>query len=158
MTVTQVKTVQKWAQDRGLYEFGDFETQSVKFYEEYGEYCKALLKNNEEEKIDSIGDMLVVFINMIEFTKLDAVEFVNLIEDLDEDKLSSEKHLVISIGIATAEAIQKEFRNGTALNLFYAIRQLAWKINYSATCCLEVAIDEIINRKGSMINGSFVKE
>ena len=55
-----------WADERGLYEKGDPKTQYLKLMEEAGELGRALLKDNVEEQIDAIGDMVVVLTNLSE--------------------------------------------------------------------------------------------
>ena len=55
-----------WADERGLYEKGDPKTQYLKLMEEAGELGRALLKDNIEEQIDAIGDMVVVLTNLSE--------------------------------------------------------------------------------------------
>ena len=92
------KNIRKWAKERGIYERGDSQTQYVKLMEEAGELAQALLKRDEPEIYDAIGDMVVVLTNLAE---LEGVK----IED-----------------------------------------------------CISDAYDEIANRKGKMINGTFVKE
>jgi len=67
---TPVKTderfdlIRDWAATRGLYQQGDPHTQYVKLQEEAGELAKALLKNDQPEIIDAIGDMVVVLTNL----------------------------------------------------------------------------------------------
>ena len=56
--------IRSWAKDRGLYEKGDPMTQYVKLQEEAGELAKALLKNDQPEVIDAIGDIVVVLTNL----------------------------------------------------------------------------------------------
>ena len=56
--------IRRWARDRGLYKEGDLKTQFVKLNEEVGELANAILKSNEEELIDSIGDIVVVLTNL----------------------------------------------------------------------------------------------
>ena len=58
------KLIRKWAKVRGIYEKGDPITQYCKLQEEAGELAKALLKNNEPEIIDAIGDIVVVLTNL----------------------------------------------------------------------------------------------
>jgi len=52
--------IRDWAAKRGLYQQGDPHTQYVKLQEEAGELAKALLKNDQPEIVDAIGDMVVV--------------------------------------------------------------------------------------------------
>jgi len=56
--------IREWAQDRGLYDKGNAHTQYVKLQEEAGELAKALLKDDEHEIVDAIGDMVVVLTNL----------------------------------------------------------------------------------------------
>ena len=86
-----------WAKKKGILEKGDAKTQYVKLQEESGELAKALLNNNQEEVIDSIGDIVVVLTNLA------------------------------------------EIRNVKIEN------------------CIQSAYDEIKNREGKMINGTFIK-
>lgn len=57
-------SIRDWAQERGIYEKGDPKTQFIKLQEEAGELAKAILKNDEEEFIDAIGDCVVVLTNL----------------------------------------------------------------------------------------------
>ncbi len=53
-----------WAEERGLYNAGDPKTQALKLVEEVGETCRAILKQDEPEIIDGIGDCVVVLTNL----------------------------------------------------------------------------------------------
>ncbi len=63
---TAFNRIRQWADERGLYEKGDPKTQYLKLMEEAGELGRALLKDNIEEQIDAIGDMVVVLTNLSE--------------------------------------------------------------------------------------------
>jgi NTP pyrophosphatase (non-canonical NTP hydrolase) len=56
--------IRQWAEDKGIYKSGDAKTQYVKFIEEAGELAQAILKNDEPEVIDAIGDIVVVLTNL----------------------------------------------------------------------------------------------
>tara|TARA_R110002012_G_scaffold85883_8_gene213983 strand:+ start:2120 stop:2896 length:777 start_codon:yes stop_codon:yes gene_type:complete len=58
------ENIREWAKIRGLYEKGDVNTQYVKLQEEAGELAKAILKNDQPEVIDAIGDIVVVLTNL----------------------------------------------------------------------------------------------
>ena len=58
--------IRDWADQRGLYDSGDTKTQYMKLMEEAGELAEALLKDNQPEVIDAIGDMVVVLTNLAE--------------------------------------------------------------------------------------------
>ena len=89
--------IRGWAQERGLYDKGDSKTQYIKLIEESGELAQAILKNDEPEVIDAIGDMVVVLTNLAKLR------------------------------------------------------------GYNIEDCIQSAYDEISNRKGKMVNGTFVK-
>ena len=58
--------IRDWADRRGLYDAGDPKTQALKLVEELGETCRAILKKDEKEVIDGIGDCVVVLTNLAE--------------------------------------------------------------------------------------------
>lgn len=94
----EFQPIRQWADERGLYAKGDAKTQYIKLQEEAGELAKAILKSNEAEFIDAIGDCVVVL------TNLAALKGVTIEQ------------------------------------------------------CINSAYQEISNRKGKMVNGTFVKQ
>ncbi len=56
--------IRDWAGERGLYTKGDKKTQFCKLMEEAGELGRAILKEDQPEIVDAIGDMVVVLTNM----------------------------------------------------------------------------------------------
>ena len=56
--------IRAWAKERGLYDKGDTKTQYLKLMEEAGELGRAILKSDQPEIEDAIGDMVVVLTNL----------------------------------------------------------------------------------------------
>jgi len=56
--------IRDWAEERGLYDKGDTKTQFLKLMEEAGELGRAILKDDQPEFVDAIGDMVVVLTNL----------------------------------------------------------------------------------------------
>jgi NTP pyrophosphatase (non-canonical NTP hydrolase) len=56
--------IRDWAGERGLYSKGDTKTQFCKLMEEAGELSRAILKDDEAEFVDAVGDMVVVLTNL----------------------------------------------------------------------------------------------
>ncbi len=56
--------IRDWADERGLYDKGDTKTQFCKLMEEAGELGRAVLKDDQAEFEDAIGDMVVVLTNL----------------------------------------------------------------------------------------------
>jgi NTP pyrophosphatase (non-canonical NTP hydrolase) len=63
-TDNRFQLIRDWAGERGLYTKGDTKTQFAKLIEETGELAQAILKKDDVEFTDAIGDMVVVLTNM----------------------------------------------------------------------------------------------
>ena len=63
-TDNRFQLIRDWAGERGLYTKGDTKTQFAKLVEETGELAQAILKKDDAEFADAIGDMVVVLTNM----------------------------------------------------------------------------------------------
>jgi NTP pyrophosphatase (non-canonical NTP hydrolase) len=66
----EFQSIRDWAKERGIYENGDVKTQFIKLTEEVGELSKAILKQDELEMIDAIGDIVIVLVNLTELAPL----------------------------------------------------------------------------------------
>ena len=60
----EFSTIRDWAANKGIYASVDPKTQYIKLQEEAGELAKAILKNDDDEFIDAIGDCVVVLTNL----------------------------------------------------------------------------------------------
>ena len=58
--------IRTWATNKGIYKSGDSKTQYLKLMEEAGELGRAILKDDQPEIVDAIGDMVVVLTNLSE--------------------------------------------------------------------------------------------
>lgn len=56
--------IRQWADDKGILENGDVKTQCLKLVEEVGELSKSILKGDNDEFIDAIGDCVIVLTNL----------------------------------------------------------------------------------------------
>jgi NTP pyrophosphatase (non-canonical NTP hydrolase) len=77
--------IRDWAEERGIYDRGDSNTQYVKLMEEAGELAQGLLKKDKPEIIDAIGDMVVVLTNLAHMEGMD-------IEDCVQSAYTEIKH------------------------------------------------------------------
>ena len=73
----QFELIRKWAEERGIYKTGDIRTQYLKLMEEAGELSQAILKNDEPEIIDAIGDMVVVLTNLAKLRGYNIEDCIN---------------------------------------------------------------------------------
>lgn len=56
--------IRSWADVRGITQNGDVKTQYIKLLEETGELAEAILKDNQADIVDAIGDAVVVLTNL----------------------------------------------------------------------------------------------
>lgn len=60
----------QWAQAKGLITQENANTQLLKSFEEMGEVARALLKDNHDDLIDGLGDVMVTLIILAEIKGL----------------------------------------------------------------------------------------
>ena len=68
--------------ERGIYDKGNDRTQYVKLMEEAGELAQSLLKNDEPEIKDAIGDMVVVLTNLAHMRGFDIEDCIQSAYDV----------------------------------------------------------------------------
>lgn len=56
----------QWAAEKGLLSPDNAKSQLLKSFEEMGEVARAVLKNNHEDLVDGLGDVLVTLIILAE--------------------------------------------------------------------------------------------
>lgn len=78
----EFQSIRDWAQERGIYEKGDPKTQYIKLQEEAGELAKAILKNDNVEFIDAIGDCVVVLTNLAKLKGYNIEDCINSAYDV----------------------------------------------------------------------------
>ena len=69
--------IREWARDRGIYDSGDVKIKLIKLYEETGELAQAVLKKNNDDIIDAIGDSVVVLTNLATLAGYDIEHCIN---------------------------------------------------------------------------------
>jgi len=69
--------IREWAKDKGIYEKGDPKTQYIKLLEEIGELAQSILKNDDAEFQDAIGDCVVVLTNLAKLKGYDIEQCIN---------------------------------------------------------------------------------
>ena len=59
---TLEKKVEQWAEEKGIFEKGTPMAQALKTLEETTELCTAINRNDKDEIIDAMGDIMVTLI------------------------------------------------------------------------------------------------
>jgi len=82
----EFEPIRKWAEQKGILSNGDAKTQCVKLFEEAGELSKSILKNDETEFIDAIGDCVVVLTNLAALKGYNIEDCVNSAYQVIKDR------------------------------------------------------------------------
>ena len=159
-----IKNIETWGIERELDKKGTVEGQSIKTSEEMAELIIGISKENIETIKDSIGDIYVTLIigNMISFkVDMNGINHSNenKLEKIPKDYLHYDKSKQIrliadKIDIVTRKHYKKDIIEGTQ----YLLLRIADMYQLDFKECVESAYNEIANRKGKMIGGTFVKE
>ena len=73
----EFQPIRDWAQDKGIYEKGDPLTQFAKLSEEMGGLAMSILKKNDDEFCDAIGDCVVVLTNLAKLKGYNIEDCIN---------------------------------------------------------------------------------
>ena len=137
------KKIIQWANDKDLLKLENAPKQRLKLLEEVGETAGSILKNNTDEIKDGIGDIFVVL--------------VILAEQL------SEKILFDMNGVAEDDDQDFVFLFDNIINpkrLYFSISYLndiCTKLDLDLTECANIAWNEIKDRTGQTVDGTFIK-
>lgn len=150
-----IEKVEQWSKDRNLHT-ADPNKQRFKLWEKFGELNAAIARDNRDDAIKAIGDMLVVMIiykqqlgygsNDVFESKQDNLDFLGKLENID---------LIDYVGyriVQTRNYIQ------SIEQVVDNLTMLAYRLGTNLEECLAAAYDVIKDRRGKMVNGVFVKE
>jgi NTP pyrophosphatase (non-canonical NTP hydrolase) len=147
-----IQKVEKWAEDKGLIDVELAPKQYLKVLEEIGETTRAILKNDKEGIVDGIGDICVTLIILAK--QLDI--------KISDDSRTVFKGSSIDKPFFAATIFNSLFRSFSAGYINYDIlakvSEIAFSQGYTLEFCLESAWNEIKDRKGKLIDGTFVKD
>ena len=133
----------EWAKERNIHLLECAPKQRLKLLEEVGETAKAILKNDVKEIKDGLGDIFVVLVILAE--QFDA----DIIFDLDDFSDDSKEYVCnLFFEILDVENIEE--------SLSY-LNDICKKLDYNLEECANIAWNEIKDRKGKTINGTFIK-
>ena len=156
-----LENVKQWFIDRDLENGGRLDKQSLKLSEEFGELCAGYLKKNEQLTKDSIGDCAVVIVGLALLIKEDVQEvFEGFPVEFDEDTSGHLKYLngCISYFQMCYDWEESPARKNLLSSSVEWLKIISKSLGYSFEECFELAYQEIKDRKGRWIDGSFVKE
>ena len=140
----------EWAKQRNIHLPECAPKQRLKLIEECGELASAILKNDVEKQKDAIGDVFVVLVILAEQLK----------ESFDLTFVDPEKDYITNCNVI--ETIISEIID-RALNTTYFETIIEWLndaslfLELDLTECANIAWNEIKDRKGQTVDGTFIK-
>lgn len=156
--MTLEENIEQWFIDRNLHEANPVK-QFEKLMEETGELFEGIAKDKPALIKDALGDVQVVLIGLEQQVKNGAeieaspqeMELLLLVSSLGELAQKLHKHIFHS-------ETQLPLIRPELLSLHSSIHAVAIHNLTTADSCLQLAYNEIKDRKGKMIDGVFVKE
>lgn len=152
------KNVEQWAEERGIYEQSTGAHQQAKALEEVGEYLTA---ETYIDLKDAAGDIAVCLVNAAKIKSIETEgAYQPLRSDIENpynDEFEPENGLLYERDMMAnvAKLIIMESYDIAYSCLSDAVSSKG--LGITMVECLELAWDEIKNRKGRMIDGKFVK-
>lgn len=150
----------QWFIDRDITQ-GDAFKQTLKLFEEMGELVAGYAKQKEQLTKDSIGDCAVVVVGLAMMIELDPVEILTKAVEARKGDIKDCFELMIENASEFQFTRKHEVKTTAKFNLYRVIsylKAIAHKLNYDFLKCFEMAYEEIKDRKGRWIDGTFVKE
>lgn len=150
--------IKQWSTDRNMYSFADGISpisQTFKVIEELGELYAGILRNNDEQIKDGIGDTQIASFNLRQI--FDKFKFSQ------NSNLTAAEHTMLlalhNMGeLATSILLRREDNFTLSLDRFLSlIDTISMSKNYEQYECMEAAYNVIKTRQGKMINRNFVK-
>lgn len=153
--------VKKWFVDRDLEHGGRLDKQALKLSEEFGELCAGYLKQNEKLTKDSIGDCAVVVVGLALLIRRDVQSIFEEANNIRRKEVMDCFKLLnanISEFQLSQDSASKEMCRHNLVRAVAYLKSISKALDYDFADCFEVAYNEIKDRKGKWIDGSFVKE
>lgn len=150
-----------WATQRGI---DNIDAQYLKYKEESGELAASILKGRTDQLMDDLGDTIVTVFMIARLKRLGG----RLAQELEKSWQRSSYNISASEALITLDielvAMFRSERNDTLIHdaiivaMRIRIQRLARSINLDPLAALNAAWNEIKDRRGKTVNGSFIKE
>lgn len=162
-----VPLIHQWAKEREIYEQLTPFDELLKTHEEVGELIKACYDNDKPAIQDAIGDVIITLINYCYMIDGDSLSFFGKYKKTIWDEYAK----VIPTSLTLNETLSELMRSACIYKIrisdsirfrisliFDCLYPLADLYNTTLEECLNIAYNEIKNRKGKIINRKFIKD
>lgn len=162
MTINElIKLIEQWAIDRGLDKNGIVEGQLIKTAEEVSELVIGISKDDIDVIKDSIGDVFVTLVigSLLQGSKNDFIATFDDFYKYQKNDCFEDKYECIQTLMLNFSDLLIDMSYNNAIHVkVNTIILIAKFYNLDFIDCVESAYKEIADRKGVVVNGTFVKE
>lgn len=159
-----IKKVEQWAIDRNLHTANP-QGQTLKVIEEFTETLLADIDGDELTVIDGIGDTyvtLIILAQQLKNPRINIRDMVNYIKNSPsvlKVRNHSDYSEIVSINRLTDGASKGKASNiySAIMRMLRVLKGLENKYEVNSEHCLSIAYNEIKDRTGKMVNGTFIK-
>jgi len=135
----------EWAKNKNLLFSENAPKQRLKIIEECGELAQAILKNDVQLQKDAIGDIFVVLVILAEQLNV-KIEYRGSSMSL----ISNEEKILY--------LLNESIRWDSVDDSLCYLQDLSLNLKLDLTECANIAWNEIKNRTGQTVNGTFIKD
>ena len=147
-----IKAIEQWAHERNIIKGSKPIDQAMKLFSEFGELADSVGKGRDCR--DDIGDCAVVLIIMCRQLGIPVIDSIQK----DNDNYSI-KEYVTWAGYWMCSWVSGGMSNSEELGFIFSnLINIAQLSNYTLEECVQVAYDDIKERRGVLVNGVFIKE
>ena len=150
-----IAKIEQWAEDRNIIKGSKPIDQAMKLFSEFGELADNVGKGRDCR--DDIGDVFVVLTIMSRQYGFAISNFFNFDSF---DKLSENNKILVQYlaGDLTQFAFNEQLSVYVLQKILKTLSLIAYNNGYDLMECVQIAYDDIKDRKGLMHNGVFIKE
>ena len=148
-----IKQIEQWAEDRNIINGSKPIDQAMKLFSEFGELADNVGKGRDCR--DDIGDVFVMLTIMAKQLNLN-IKGIEIVKS-ESKPIFNLKNMVVDLGMS----LNYFSRSENQLNLKNAVNELqtiSAIYGYDLKECVQIAYNDIKDRKGILWNGVFVKE
>ena len=160
-----IQKIEQWAHDRNIINGSKPIDQAMKLFSEFGELADNVGKGRDCR--DDVGDCLVVATIICAQRGFSILRVLDIAVEFEKSGIRSdakltEKEAITYAAVDLAKWVEcgciLRSKRDYLLNFVEAIMFIANNSGNTLKDCLEIAYDDIKDRKGKMKNGVFIKE
>ena len=148
-----LELIKKWGRDKGITVNGTYHGQWLKLMSEFGEFCDNTAKGKDVK--DDIGDMFVVLVMLCGLKSVDIHEACRIAQTFTDSSFDDE---LVGLGFHFIH-MHEDFSEMNVSEAVEYLAELALRSNTTLAECIEIAYNDIKDRKGYLnAEGVFIKE